>query len=292
MYSIRLGMINTGEVEMKRILATSAIAMMLSAPAFAGSHGGMFMKKAENIQVLGSEFIGSYVYVSETEFDEDYVYEDGAEQEWDNIGDINEIVLSRDGTVDAVVVGVGGFLGMGEKDVAVKMDSLRFVSDGEDADEYFVVFTSSKAALEGAPEWQDDDRRERMMEAREERAAMRAEADRDRYRADTMALNSLEREGYAMVKASDMRASDLIGTRVYGTKDEDVGEVSDIIVNRDKNIREALVDVGGFLGMGEKTVAMPMDDLRIMQAADDDDDLRVYVDATQERLENMRAYEQ
>ena len=277
---------------MKRILATSAIAMMLSAPAFAGSHGGMFMKKAENIQVLGSEFIGSYVYVSETEFDEDYVYEDGAEQEWDNIGDINEIVLSRDGTVDAVVVGVGGFLGMGEKDVAVKMDSLRFVSDGEDADEYFVVFTSSKAALEGAPEWQDDDRRERMMEAREERAAMRAEADRDRYRADTMALNSLEREGYAMVKASDMRASDLIGTRVYGTKDEDVGEVSDIIVNRDKNIREALVDVGGFLGMGEKTVAMPMDDLRIMQAADDDDDLRVYVDATQERLENMRAYEQ
>jgi len=172
------------------------------------------------------------------------------------------------------------------------MDSLRFVSDGEDADEYFVVFTSSKAALEGAPEWQDDDRRERMMEAREERAAMRAEADRDRYRADTMALNSLEREGYAMVKASDMRASDLIGTRVYGTKDEDVGEVSDIIVNRDKNIREALVDVGGFLGMGEKTVAMPMDDLRIMQAADDNDDLRVYVDATQERLENMRAYEQ
>jgi len=292
MYSIRLRMINTGEVEMKRILATSAIAMMLSAPAFAGSHGEMFMKKAENIQVLGSEFIGSYVYVSETEFDEDYVYEDGAEQEWDNIGDINEIVLSRDGTVDAVVVGVGGFLGMGEKDVAVKMDSLRFVSDGEDADEYFVVFTSSKAAIEGAPEWQDDDRRERMMEAREERAAMRAEADRDRYRADTMALNSLEREGYAMVKASDMRASDLIGTRVYGTKDEDVGEVSDIIVNRDKNIREALVDVGGFLGMGEKTVAMPMDDLRIMQAADDNDDLRVYVDATQERLENMRAYEQ
>lgn len=275
---------------MKRILATSAIAMMLSTSAFAGAHGGMFMEKVDNVQILGSEFIGSYVYVSETDFDENYVYEDGAEQEWDNVGDINEIILSRDGAVEAVVVGVGGFLGMGEKDVAVKMDNLRFISDGEDADEYFVVFTSSKAALEGAPEWQDNERRERLMEAREERMAMRAEADRARYRANTMALDSLEREGYAMVQASDMRASDLIGAPIYGVKDEDVGEISDIIVNRDKNIREALVDVGGFLGMGEKTVAMPMDELRIMQAAEDRDDLRVYVDATQERLENMPEY--
>jgi len=278
---------------MKRILATSALVAMISGSAFAGAHSGMFLKQAENVQVLGSEFIGSYVYVSETEIDESFAYEDGVEQEWDNVGDINDIVLSRDGSIKGVVIGVGGFLGLGEKDVAVTMDSLRFVSDGEESDDYFVVFTSSKAALEGAPDWDDNERRERAMEEREERMAMRADADKPMaYRPDMDAVRNVEREGYAMVKATEMKASDLIGARVYGTKDEDVGEIADIVVGEGKDMKEALVDVGGFLGMGEKTVAMPMDEIRIMRSSDDADDLRVYVDATQTRLENMPEYEQ
>ena len=40
--------------------------------------------------------------------------------EGDNhIGDINNLVVAKDGSVDAVIIGVGGFLGMGEKNVAV-----------------------------------------------------------------------------------------------------------------------------------------------------------------------------
>ncbi|MGE6739711.1 PRC-barrel domain-containing protein [Allorhizobium pseudoryzae] len=47
----------------------------------------------------------------------------GAEGE--NIGDINDVLVSQDGSVNAVIIGVGGFLGIGEKDVAVQMSALQ-----------------------------------------------------------------------------------------------------------------------------------------------------------------------
>jgi len=50
------------------------------------------------------------------------VYNDANEK----LGDINELILDKDGKVSAVVIGVGGFLGMGEHDIAVSMDKLKF----------------------------------------------------------------------------------------------------------------------------------------------------------------------
>jgi putative membrane protein len=47
----------------------------------------------------------------------------------ENIGDVNDIVLDRSGRVAAVVVGVGGFLGIGEKNVAIPFSALEFVAD-------------------------------------------------------------------------------------------------------------------------------------------------------------------
>ena len=47
----------------------------------------------------------------------------------EKIGDINEILLDSTGKVKAVVIGVGGFLGMGEHDVAVSMDKLKFMEE-------------------------------------------------------------------------------------------------------------------------------------------------------------------
>ncbi|NEW91786.1 PRC-barrel domain-containing protein [Rhodopseudomonas sp. BR0M22] len=51
------------------------------------------------------------------------VYNQGNEK----LGDINEILLDNQGRVQAVVIGVGGFLGVGERDVAVAFDKLKFV---------------------------------------------------------------------------------------------------------------------------------------------------------------------
>jgi putative membrane protein len=51
----------------------------------------------------------------------------------ENIGEIDEIVLDREGRVVAVVVGVGGFLGIGEKDVAIPFSALEIVASDANA---------------------------------------------------------------------------------------------------------------------------------------------------------------
>jgi hypothetical protein len=47
----------------------------------------------------------------------------------EKLGDINELILDKNGKVAAVVIGVGGFLGMGEHDIAVSMDKLKFAEE-------------------------------------------------------------------------------------------------------------------------------------------------------------------
>jgi len=47
----------------------------------------------------------------------------------EKLGDINELILDKNGKVNAVVIGVGGFLGMGEHDIAVSMDKLKFMEE-------------------------------------------------------------------------------------------------------------------------------------------------------------------
>jgi len=69
----------------------------------------------------------------------------------ESIGDINDVLIGGDGKVAAVIVGVGGFLGLGEKDVALPFDQLSFAKD---ADGKLKVTTAmTKAALESAPEY-------------------------------------------------------------------------------------------------------------------------------------------
>ena len=47
----------------------------------------------------------------------------------EKLGDINEILVDKTGKVDGVVIGVGGFLGMGEHDIKVSMEKLHFSND-------------------------------------------------------------------------------------------------------------------------------------------------------------------
>lgn len=53
------------------------------------------------------------------------VYNDQNEK----LGDISEILLDKSGKVDGVVIGVGGFLGMGQHDIKVEMSKLKFVDE-------------------------------------------------------------------------------------------------------------------------------------------------------------------
>lgn len=102
-------------------------------------------------------FIGKRLYVSEAEVDVNAAITE-IDQEWDDVGEISDLVLNQDGQVQAVLVDIGGFLGLGERTVAVSMDQLRVIRDGDSENEYFIVFTANRAALENAPEfeWMDE----------------------------------------------------------------------------------------------------------------------------------------
>ena len=69
----------------------------------------------------------------------------------ERIGDINDILLSKDGKVAAVVIGVGGFLGLGEHEVAVKFDSLRMTQDADN--KTVAAISATKDSLKAAPQW-------------------------------------------------------------------------------------------------------------------------------------------
>jgi sporulation protein YlmC with PRC-barrel domain len=65
----------------------------------------------------------------------------------ENVGPVNDLIFDDDGQIIAVVVGVGGFLGMGEKDVAISWDSVS--RSTEDRDQFRVDAT--KEDLRAAP---------------------------------------------------------------------------------------------------------------------------------------------
>lgn len=63
------------------------------------------------------------------------------------------------------------------------------------------------------------------------------------------------------------RASKLIGVNVYNDQNEKLGEISELIVDRSGRVTGAILGVGGFLGMGEHDVMVPMDRLKFSNEA-------------------------
>ena len=111
--------------------ATTETKTATTAPATGSSSFTITGLEPGNV-VMASSLIGSTVYSSANE----------------NIGDINDVVLAKDGKVLAVIIGVGGFLGLGEKDVAVPMDRLQFVKD--ESNNMKFTISASKEELEQA----------------------------------------------------------------------------------------------------------------------------------------------
>jgi sporulation protein YlmC with PRC-barrel domain len=79
----------------------------------------------------------------------------------ERIGEINEIILDKDGKVAAVVIGVGGFLGIGEREVALDFKSLRIERDNSAMTESganVIKVNATKDQLKSAPAWTWNDR--------------------------------------------------------------------------------------------------------------------------------------
>ena len=90
-------------------------------------------------------------------------------------------------------------------------------------------------------------------------------------------------------EANELLASSLIGQNVYSRTDETLGQINDLIFNEDNgSIRAVVVGVGGFLGIGQKNVAVSFEHL--VETTDADGNIRLVLDATHEELEAAPAY--
>jgi hypothetical protein len=376
---------------MKRFLGTTAILVALSGTAMAETHsaamGGVM---ADQTDFFASDLIGMRIYNTEARVEGETTVAAGAEAEWEDIGEINDIIITADGDVRAVILGVGGFLGMGERDVTVSMDDITILTEDGNPDERFLVVSTSKAELEQAPAFERNMDREmndgetametssttttatgdtqliveneaeeleqdvetaatdaeraidstameteqamenaeaeteqvlENAEAETEQVLENAEAEtaealenvetgteqviaegaaeideetRELARDDTMLSRpAVEREGYAEVEMAEFQqltADMLEGSYVYGVNDETVGEIDALILDDNGQVSEVVVNVGGFLGLGEKPVAVSFDELQILRNQTGDD-LRVYIDATEEGLEAKPEYQ-
>jgi sporulation protein YlmC with PRC-barrel domain len=88
------------------------------------------------------------------------------------------------------------------------------------------------------------------------------------------------------------RASEVIGLNVMTPDNEDtIGEVNDLVLDADTGkIRYAAVSVGGFLGIGDKMVAVPWNAFECRK--DEDDNSYLSLDTTKEKLEKAPGFDQ
>jgi len=90
----------------------------------------------------------------------------------------------------------------------------------------------------------------------------------------------------AKVVAKGYRASKLLGTKIYNAKGEKIGTLDELVIDGD-NINFAVLQVGGFLGIGGKLVVVPYKDLTI----DAEGDKFVLGGGSKEQLMKLAGYE-
>lgn len=144
---------------MKKLIAAVSFAALMANPAMAQDSTTEQMKKAPPALVepnnaatpaRGDKMTTGEISASEL-LDESVV--NAANK---SVGDANDVILDADGKVASIIVGVGGFLGMGEKDVALSFDKLTFARENDNG---LVVSTdATKESLQAAPAYTKPDK--------------------------------------------------------------------------------------------------------------------------------------
>jgi sporulation protein YlmC with PRC-barrel domain len=81
----------------------------------------------------------------------------------------------------------------------------------------------------------------------------------------------------------ELRASALIGSTVYDAQNRNIGKVKDVLLDRDGKVTNVVIDVGSFLGVGGKYVAVALNDLKT-------DNNQLTLDKSKEELQSMPAF--
>lgn len=90
---------------LKKVLTATALSAILVTSALAQEKN--FVSEQKSDQFLASKFKGTDVVGTDNQ----------------KIGDVNDVLFDKSGKIHALVIGVGGFLGLGAKDVALNMES-------------------------------------------------------------------------------------------------------------------------------------------------------------------------
>jgi len=85
------------------------------------------------------------------------------------------------------------------------------------------------------------------------------------------------------IQNDQLRAHKMIGAAVYDRNNQKIGSVQDIVLNKDGSVADVVVDVGRFLHMGGKFVAVKFSDIKT-------DNNRMTLARAKDQLQQMAAY--
>ncbi|MFX0543702.1 PRC-barrel domain-containing protein [Roseovarius sp. S4756] len=271
---------------MKRFMMTTALvmatatapgALMAASDDASMETASMFEAQSpagEAMDVKASNLIGHRIYIPENGGDMSAIGEiTDVPDNWRMAGEIDDVIIGKDGSVQAVLIDAGGFLGMGENQRRVALDTIRFQPDSDDEGEFFAIYTGDRQMLEETENYDET--------ASNEMGESLGTSTWSDYGANDAEMQT--------VSYDDMTTEELLGTTVYGSNDEWVGEISELALGDDGNVSAVILDIGGFLGLGERAVSMPMDQVELRRMGDDGD-VSAYVSATEEELENMEEW--
>ncbi len=178
----------------------------------------------------------------------------------ETIGEIKSVYIGPDGKVDSLIVRVGGFLGVGEREVRLAWSDLK-ISDNSEK----VVLDITKDELKAKPEYKYSNAGWRGQVfsdngpwtagdpnrvARDRAASERMSADRNT--ASTTPTGDFNAKG-------EISGNAFIGTNVRNQNHETIGKVEDVYIDDRGTIKTVVVSV--FLGIGTKDVAVQWSDI-------------------------------
>ena len=85
-------------------------------------------------------------------------------------------------------------------------------------------------------------------------------------------------------QSGELRAGQMIGSTVYDVQNRNIGSVKDIVLDRNGQVQAVVVDVGAFLGVGGKYVAVSLNDLKT-------DNNRLTLNRSKEQLQSAQSYQ-
>lgn len=208
----------------------------------------------------------------------------------DTIGEIKSIHIGPTGRVDSLMVGVGGFLGIGEREVSLKWSDLIISKDGKSVK---VNMTKDQLAAMPPYKYKDETWRGQVFTDKGPWTAepRSAAADRTPPAAGTD-TRAPARDQAAGVKGDfnadgNISGSAIIGASVRNQAKETVGKIDDVFLDKSGTIKIVVVSVGGFLGVGAKDVAVKWEDIHFQR---DGNSVVLVTDWTKDSLKAMPDY--